>query len=172
MSVVNNALSKISEQNGATPHSIEKAEIPAVKHGVSPFIWVGIGVCVSLAIGSWAMTANQSSPANEVLVASQPNETQKVIVEVEPLVVHSDPIVEVTTAPTQKTALDTDVVTVYSLATTAVSSENDATLTAPVTSTVEKKSASTESPQPNTTKAAVVNTAVVAPKNTVPPQDE
>jgi MSHA biogenesis protein MshN len=114
------------------------------------------------------MTANQSSSASEVLVASQPNETQKVIVEVEPLVVNSDPIVEVTTAPTQKTALDTDVVTVYSLA--ATSSENNATATAPVTSTVEKKSASTAPPQQNTTKAAVVHTAAVAPKNTVPPK--
>jgi MSHA biogenesis protein MshN len=184
MSVVNSALSKISEQTNATPKTIEKAEIPTVKRGISPVVWVGIGVLVSLAVGGWAITAGDSSSDDEKIANTQPKETQTVMVEVEPLVINTAPQIEqsldtdagneglnateqkakIQQIPTQKTDLDTEIVTVYA------HDDQASNLEAPVAEKAAVKPApSNPKPTVKTVKAAPATAPVVQPKPVTPP---
>ncbi len=142
MSRVNSALTKISEQKTSSS-VIEKAHVPEVKKSISPLIWIGVGVSVSLAIGGYTMSVNN---VEDVVTTVEPNRQVAVA---ERLPAKSQPTVNVQAAtPTVVRASDTASVTVYPMqettsietkpsapATQAVQVPSvDAKITAPATS--------------------------------------
>ncbi|GEM80961.1 tetratricopeptide repeat protein [Vibrio superstes] len=75
MSVVNNALSKLAEKKKPQGQAITKAEIPEIKRS-KPVVWLVGGFAISMAIGGWAVSQQQTSVAslessNEILTVTQ-----------------------------------------------------------------------------------------------------
>ncbi len=62
MSAINKALAELNNKPNHSNVNIEQAVIPKVRN-TSPIVWVGVGVLVSLAMGSWAFsTVTKPSP--------------------------------------------------------------------------------------------------------------
>ncbi len=72
MSVVTNALSKLSEKENQGPRVIQKAVVPSIKKSGPPLLWIGVGVCVSLVIGGWAITSNSDEQLTVNRAEGQP----------------------------------------------------------------------------------------------------
>ncbi|MEZ9420154.1 hypothetical protein BCT45_04860 [Vibrio breoganii] len=75
MSVVNNALSKLAEKEKPQGQAITKAEIPEIKRS-KPVVWLVGGFAISMAIGGWAVSQQQTSvtsleSSNEILTVTQ-----------------------------------------------------------------------------------------------------
>ncbi|MFA0051611.1 tetratricopeptide repeat protein [Vibrio breoganii] len=75
MSVVNNALSKLAEKEKPQGQAITKAEIPEIKRS-KPIVWLVGGFAISMAIGGWAVSQQQTSvtnleSSNEILTVTQ-----------------------------------------------------------------------------------------------------
>ncbi|MEZ9591028.1 hypothetical protein BCT94_05270 [Vibrio breoganii] len=75
MSVVNNALSKLAEKEKPQGQAITKAEIPEIKRS-KPVVWLVGGFAISMAIGGWAVSQQQTTvtsleSSNEILTVTQ-----------------------------------------------------------------------------------------------------
>ena len=78
MSVVNSALSKLAEKEKPQGQAITKAEVPEIKRS-KPVVWLVGGFAISMAIGGWAVSQQQTSVAsiessNEVLTVTKAHE--------------------------------------------------------------------------------------------------
>ncbi|GAB7218606.1 tetratricopeptide repeat protein [Vibrio comitans] len=63
MSVVNSALSKLAEKEKLQGQAITKAEVPEIKRS-KPVVWLVGGFAISMAIGGWAVSQQETSVAN------------------------------------------------------------------------------------------------------------
>ncbi|GAM64581.1 MSHA biogenesis protein mshN [Vibrio ishigakensis] len=64
MSVVNSALTKLAQQEKQGASNIERAEIPKLKK-TSPVVWIIGGFSLSLALGGFAVSQQQTLIQNE-----------------------------------------------------------------------------------------------------------
>ncbi|NUW71234.1 MSHA biogenesis protein MshN [Vibrio mediterranei] len=65
MSAINKALSNLTSKPNNSHVNIEQAVIPKVRN-TSPIVWIGVGILVSLAMGSWAFSTANMPPSMSV----------------------------------------------------------------------------------------------------------
>ncbi|USD65021.1 tetratricopeptide repeat protein [Vibrio sp. SCSIO 43136] len=72
MSVINKALSEMTDKATKTNKPIERVDVAPVASGINRMVWLGVGVCISLGVGAWAMTQQADVVMVEPVVEDQP----------------------------------------------------------------------------------------------------